>query len=253
MSSHSLLDDLIARLPEKPVPVRSVLVGAHWTTVCSTGCGLATTVMGGGCHNHESVVRNVGQLHKKSAQELAALALSDNHLEASIGVAAINSLLVPDETKAVLMNASEVLMKKGAGKNVALVGHFPFIPRLRTAVGNLWVIELHPTGDDYPASAASDFIPKADIVAITASALINHTLDDLLGICRPDAEVLILGPSTPLSPVLFEHGATIIAGARVADESAVLNAIGQGAIFQQVTGVRLLAFTRAGPGSQQSP
>jgi len=144
------------------------------------------------------------------------------------------------------MNASEVLMKKGAGKNVALVGHFPFIPRLRTAVGNLWVIELHPTGDDYPASAAADLIPKADIVAITASALINHTLDDLLGLCRPDAEVLILGPSTPLSPVLFEHGATIIAGARVADEAAVLNAIGQGAIFQQVTGVRLLAFTRSG-------
>jgi uncharacterized protein len=246
MSSHAILDDLISRLPDKPVFVRSVLVGAHWTAVCSTACGLATTVMGGGCHNHESVVRNVGHLHEKSAQDLAAYALSDNPIEASIGVAAINSLLVPDESRAVLLNASEVLMKKGAGKNVALVGHFPFIPRLRTAVKNLWVLELHSTGDDYPAASAADLIPKADIVAITASALINHTLDDLLGLCRPGVDVLILGPSTPLSPVLFEHGATIIAGSRVADESAVLHAIGQGAIFQQVTGVRLLAFTRPG-------
>jgi len=246
MSSHTLLDDLISCLPENPVPVRSVLVGAHWTAVCSTTCGLATTVMGGGCHNHEGVVRNVGHLHEKSAQELAAGALSDNPIEASIGVAAINSLLVPDESKAVVLNASEVLMKKGAGKNVALVGHFPFIPRLRKAVKNLWVLELHPTGDDYPAASAADLIPKADIVAITGSALINHTLDGLLGLCRPGVDVLVLGPSTPLSPVLFEHGATIIAGARVADESAVLHAIGQGAIFQQVTGVRLLAFTRPG-------
>ena len=246
MSSHAILDDLISCLPDTPVPVRSVLAGVHWTAVCSTTCGLATTVTGGGCHNHESVVRNVGHLHEKSAQELAALALSDNTIEASIGVAAINSLLVPDEHNAVALNASEVLMKKGAGKDVALVGHFPFIPRLRTAVGNLWVIEQHPTGDDYPAESAEVFIHRADIVAITASALINHTLDDLLGLCRPGAEVLILGPSTPLSPVLFEHGATIIAGARVADESAVLHAIGQGAIFQQVTGVRLLAFTRSG-------
>jgi len=246
MSSHAILDDLISRLPQKPVPVRSVLVGVHWTAVCSTTCGLATTVTGGGCHNHESLVCSVGHLHEKSAQELAALALSDNTIEASIGVAAINSLLVPDEHNAVALNASEVLIKKGAGKNVALVGHFPFIPRLRTAVGNLWVIEQHPTGEDYPAESAEVFIPRADIVAITGSALINHTLDDLLGLCRPDAEVLILGPSTPLSPVLFEHGATIIAGARVADESAVLHAIGQGAIFQQVMGVRLLAFTCPG-------
>lgn len=246
MSSYAILDDLIARLPDKPVPVRSVYVGVHWTAVCSTACGLATTVTGGGCHNHESVVRSVGQLHKKSAQELAAYALSDNSIEASIGVAAINSLLTPNETKAVLLNASEVLMKKGAGKNVALVGHFPFIPRLRKAVKNLWVIELHPTGDDYPAASAADLIPKADMVAITGSALINHTLDDLLGLCRSGVGVLILGPSTPLSPVLFEHGATIIAGARVADESTVLNAISQGAIFQQVTGVRLLSFTRSG-------
>ncbi len=60
---------------------------------------------------------------------------SDNPLEAGIGVAAINSLPDVDESNAVEINASEVLMKQGAGKNVALVGHFPFIPRLRTSMG----------------------------------------------------------------------------------------------------------------------
>jgi uncharacterized protein (DUF4213/DUF364 family) len=57
---------------------------------------------------------------------------------------------------------------------------------------------------------------------------------------------MILGPSIPLSPVLFDHGATIIAGSRVLDEAVVLNSIGQGATFQQVNGVRLLAFMRPG-------
>ena len=61
---------------------------------------------------------------------------------------------------------------------MALVGHFPFIPKLRPAVGQLWVIEQHPVEDDYPAEAAVDLIPQADVVAITGSALINHTLDD---------------------------------------------------------------------------
>jgi len=241
-----IIDDLLADLPKTPVPVKSVLVGAHWTAVCSIRCGLATTLPGDKPHDHTGVVHDVGRLHTKSAQELAAYALSRNFLEAGIGIAAINSLLEIDEKNAVEMNASEVLMKKGAGKNVALVGHFPFIPRLRKVAANLWVIEQNPAEGEHPAEAATEFIPRADVVALTASALINHTLDGLLALCRPDALVLILGPSTPLSPVLFDHGGTVIAGALVMDEGTVLDCIGQGATFQQVKGVRLLAFTRPG-------
>lgn len=243
MSKSIIIDELLATLPNTPVPVRSVVIGAHWTSVCSTRCGLATTILGDNCHDHATVVRDSGSLHLKSAQELAEYAQSDYPLEASIGIAAINSLLDMNEQNAVEMNASQVLMEKGAGKNVALVGHFPFIPKLRKSVGNLWVIELHPTEDDFPAHSAAELIPQADIVALTASSLINHTMDDLLNLCDPDALVMILGPSTPLSPVLFNHGANIIAGSRVRDESAVLHSIGQGATFQQVTGVKLLTFT----------
>ena len=180
----------------------------------------------------------------ESARELAEYALSENPLEASLGVAAINSLLDVDERNAIEINAAEVLAERGRGKNVALVGHFPFIPKLRQAVGQLWVIEQRPSEDEYPAESAADVIPQADVVAITGTALINHTLDGLLALCRPDALVMVLGPSTPLSPVLFEHGVTIISGARVVDEVAVMRTVGQGATFQQVEGVRLLTLTR---------
>lgn len=247
MRNKSILEELIATLPREPVPVRSVVIGAHWTAVCSHSCGLATTVQSDKPHDHETFVRDAGHLHEKTAQELAEYALSDNTLEAGVGIAAINSLLNVDERDAVEINASEVLMTRGADKDVALVGHFPFIPRLRTATRNLWVIEQHPASDEHPAVSAQEFIPRADVVALTGSALINHTLDDLLALCRPDALVLVLGPTTPLSPVLFRHGAGIIAGSRIVDETAVLQAISQGANFRQVTGVRLLAFTRPGP------
>jgi len=245
MSTH-IIEKLLANLPKQAVPVRSVMVGVHWTAVCSNHCGLATTFATDKPHDHTTHVRDVGNLHRKSAQELAQYALSKNTLEAGIGIAAINSLLEYHEEDAVQMNASEVLIERGAGKNVAIVGHFPFIPKVKKAVKNLWVIEQNPVPGDYPAHSASDLIPQADVVAITGSSLINHTLDDLLGFCSPEALVVILGPSTPISPVLFDHGATIIAGSRVVDETAVLNAVGQGATFQQVTGVRLLAFARPG-------
>jgi uncharacterized protein (DUF4213/DUF364 family) len=187
----------------------------------------------------------VGRLHHKSARELAEFARSDNLLEASIGLAALNSLLAMDERRAVEVNAVEVLSEHGRGKKVALVGHFPFIPRLRLAVGQLWVIEQRIIDGDYPADSAPDLIPQADVVAITSSALINHTLDGLLALCRPEVLVMMLGPSTPLSPVLFHHRVDILSGSRVMDEPAVLRTVGQGATFQQVEGARRLTFRRS--------
>jgi uncharacterized protein (DUF4213/DUF364 family) len=238
----NLLNDLLASIP-KDAPARSVLVGVHWTVVCSRFCGLASTILGDKPHGHEKVSQ-VGQLHQKSARELAEFARSDNLLEASIGVAAINSLLDVDERLAVEVNAADVLIKYGEGKKVALVGHFPFTPRLGQFASELWVIEQHPTADEYPAEASVDLIPQADVVALTGSALINHTLDSLLRLCRPDAQVMVLGPSTPLSSLLFEHGVTILSGAKIIDEAAALRTIAQGAMFQQVEGVKLLTFVK---------
>jgi uncharacterized protein (DUF4213/DUF364 family) len=237
-----LLEALLDSLTQD-APVRALLAGAHWTVVCSRHCGLASTLLGDEPHAH-SKVRVVGRLHQKSARQLAELARSDIPLEASIGVAAINSLLDVDESQAVEINAGEVLIERGAGKNVALVGHFPFIPELRQAARWLWVIEQRPTAEEFPAEAAGDLIPQADVVALTGSALINHTLGGLLEHCRKDALVMVLGPSTPLSEVLFEHGVSILSGARVFDEAAVLRTVGQGATFQQIEGVRRITLQR---------
>ncbi len=236
----AILDELLNSI-QHDAPVRSLLVGVHWTYVGSRYGGLASTLMADAPHGH-SIVRSVGHLHEKTARELAELALSDNPLEISIGVAAINSLLDVDENRCVQINAAEVISERGREKKVALIGHFPFISKLREVVSQLWVIEQQPVEGEFPASAAVDFLPQSDVVAITGSALLNHTLEGLLALCSPKATVIILGPSTPLSPILFQHGATIISGARVMDEAAALRTIGQGASFRQVQGVRLLTI-----------
>jgi uncharacterized protein len=238
----NILNDLLDNL-DMDAPVRTILVGVHWTVVCSRFCGLASTISGDKPHGHDPV-RSVGHLHEKSARELAEYARSDNILEASIGVAAINSLLEVDVSTAAEINAVDVLIEHGRGKKVALVGHFPFIAKLRPAVGKLWVIEQHPTEGEHPAESAAELIPQADVVSITSSALINHTLDRLLALCHPKALVMTLGPSTPLSTVLFNHGVSILSGSMVVDETAVLRTVGQGATFQQVEGVRLLSLRR---------
>jgi uncharacterized protein (DUF4213/DUF364 family) len=225
-------------------PVRLVLVGAHWTLVCSHHCAMAATLTNNFPHGY-GVVHDVGRLQEKSARELAQYLLSANWLEASIGLAALNSLIDVDESQVTEVNAVDVLIDKGRGKKVALIGHFPFIPRLKPAASNLWVLEQNPAEDEYPAEAASELLPQAEVVAITSSTLINHTLEGLLELCRPDALVMMLGPSTPLSPVLFNHGVGILSGSKVVDEAALIRTVGQGATFQQVEGVCLLTLSRS--------
>jgi uncharacterized protein (DUF4213/DUF364 family) len=231
-----ILDELLESIRED-VAVLSVLVGARYTVVCSRRCGLASTLIGSLPHE-DRTVRDVGRLHTKSALDLAQYARSKNPIEASIGVAALNSLLPFDRTGVIELNAREVMSSRGVGKTVALVGHFPFVPDVRRKVGTLWVLEQHPAEGDLPASAAVDVIPRADVVGLTASAFINHTFDALLSLCRPDAFVLVLGPTTPLSPILFDHGVHLLAGADVFDETLVHQTVGQGASFSEVQGVR---------------
>jgi len=239
----SIYTDLLALLPKEPVPLRSVLVGVHWTLVCSKHSGLGSTLVNYGPHGH-APMRDVGCLLEKSAQELAGWIESDNLLEASLGIAAYNSLIDLDDSKLKEGNASEVLRCECPGKNLAVIGHFPFISKLRDLAANLWVIEKDPHGDDFPEEAAQDCVPRADIVAITGTAFINHTMENLLSLCRPGALVMILGPSTPMAPLLFDHGVTYLSGSRVIDESAARLTIAQGAGFPQVQGVQVVTMVK---------
>jgi uncharacterized protein (DUF4213/DUF364 family) len=242
-----ILEDLIASLGHD-APTRDVRTGPFWTAVWSRACGLASMVVPPE-HEHGSVfVKNAGDLASKSALELAQLAHSDSTLEAGIGLAAINSLLEVDEARCIDLNAGQFLIERGRGKQIALVGHFPFVPALREAARELWVSELEPRLGDLAAEEGEALIPEADVVAITGSAFINHTIERLLGLCRPESTVLVLGPSTPLSPILFDYGVDVISGTRVVDPELALRCLSEGATFRQMQGVRLLTMQRKGSG-----
>ncbi len=239
-----VLDDLLASV-EGDAPVKEVRTCVHWTAVVSRHCGLASSLHSGEHPHGRQAVRGVGTLHEGSALELAAYARSDMPLEASIGVAALNSLMQVDEERCVELNAEAWLAEQGQGRRVAIVGSFPFVPRLREKVGELWVLEKHPSEGELFSDEASKVLPQADVVAITGTALINHTLDGLLALCREDSAVMVLGPSTPLSPVFFDYGVDVVSGTQVVDVDLVLKLISQGATFRQVKGpgVRLLTMT----------
>jgi uncharacterized protein (DUF4213/DUF364 family) len=235
-----ILDDLISSLSGDSV-VREVHTCVFWTAVLSKHCGLASTFHE--THPTHRPVKNAGSLTGLSALELAQYAGSDSVLEASIGMAAINSVIDIDETSCVRENAFDVLARKGRNRNVAVVGHFPWIPKLREIVRTLWVIEQRPQEGDLPAEAAAELLPQADVVGITGTSFINHTVERLIKLSK-NSFIIMLGPTTPLSAVLFDYGVDILAGTKVVEPDKTIRSISQGAMFRQVEGVRLVTLAK---------
>ncbi|MFO8089745.1 MAG: DUF364 domain-containing protein [Desulfatiglandaceae bacterium] len=238
-----ILEDLIASLNTES-PVYDIRQGLFHTAVVTRNCGLAATLPKDAMRQKPPLMRLAGTLLELSALELARLSMSDSIPEAAVGMAAINSLLDVDERMCIELNAAELIIEKGAGKRVAIVGHFPFVPRVKEKASQLWVIEKNPTADDLEEHAAAEVIPRADVVAVTGTALTNHTLEGLLELCRPDAFVVMLGDTVPVSPLLFELGVDALSGTRVVDTEIVLRCVSQGANFRQIKGIRKVTMIK---------
>ncbi|MFZ5910158.1 MAG: Rossmann-like domain-containing protein [Chloroflexota bacterium] len=223
-----------------PGEILAVQVGLSRTAILAETddgirCGLAATLSNPDFdHHHRPSVRNAGHLHEVNYIDLAGLIESPSFTEVSIGLATINALLPREPAQWVDLNAEDYLAQWGVNKNIVVVGHFPFIKRLKPLAKKLWVLELSPKDDDLPAYMAPEIIPQADLVAITATTLINKTFQSLIDLCRTDARVILIGPSTPLSPALYHHGINVLSGAIVTNPEKALRGIGQGISLQQL-------------------
>jgi uncharacterized protein (DUF4213/DUF364 family) len=238
-----ILDDLISIL-DFNAPVKDIRQGVFHTGVLIRYCGLAATMPRDALKQEGLLVKEPGFLLDKTPRDLVQMAYSESILEAAIGMAAINSLLEVDIDSCTELNAAELILQKGEGKKVAIVGHFPFLPRIREKAKALWVIEKNPRQGDFSEEEADRLIPQADVVAITGTSLTNHTLEHLLGLCNAESYIVMLGDTVPLCPVLFDYGVHALSGTRVIDADLALRCVSQGANFRQIKGTKRLTMTK---------
>jgi len=242
-SDVRILDDIISTLNFNAC-VKDIRQGVFHTGVLTRYCGLAATLPRDALKQEGPLVKESGFLLDKTSRDLAKMVYSESLLEAAIGMATMNSLLEVDLESCTEINAAEVILDKGQGKDVAIVGHFPFLPRVREKAKALWVIEKNPRDGDFNEADADRFIPQADVVAITGTSLTNHTLPHLLELCNPRAFVIMLGDTVPLSPALLDYGVHALSGTRVIDADLALRCVSQGANFRQIKGTKKLTMIK---------
>ena len=191
------------------IRVSRAVIGLYFTGV-ALDCGTA-----GACHTppksamHEAccpmgeqVMPFPGTLRGRPATDLWEYALSPNLLARAVGIATLNALAEllwqrrphpGADLRANLDGFDAAAIRPD--EHVVLVGAFiPFLRALKQRRQPYTVLELSTAMlkpeellHYRPAADAADVIPGGDVVLLTGSTLLTHTLDDLLRLCRPQA------------------------------------------------------------------
>lgn len=76
--------------------------------------------------------------------------------------------------------------------------------------------ERVPRPGDHPDTACEYLLPECDYVFISSSSFVDKTAPRLLELSRR-AHTVLVGPSTPLPPMLFDYGVDTTTGFVVTD------------------------------------
>ena len=157
--------------------------------------------------------------------ELARYCAGDDEADCSLGLAAINAI-----TRHVFRTAgftpmdapdSMGILDITAADHVGMVGYFPsLVKRLRNNGIRLTVIEkkpqFHKQQENFLVSADPQTLEGCTKVMITASTLLNNSLDALLDYTRQAQRRVMIGPTAGFFPdPLFARGISAIGGSEI--------------------------------------
>ncbi len=214
--------------------IRRVTIGLGYTVVetesGTRGMGLSYTWLPrkAGCH----VIKEYTNFEGKPALLLLEKWNSENTIERTLALACTNALnyrqaaSLPEEKGDT--GIYEVL-GIGPGSNVAMVGFFkPLISPMKERGAEVEIIDIHhQVGDE--ARFSEKLENWANTFIITATAFLNNSIEGLLSRLPEEGKTVILGPSTPMVPEIFEgYPVTLLAGTVPLDFEAVERSVRHG-------------------------
>ncbi len=204
-------------------------IGYIGVKIGEKGLGLAallTNELQPGC----SRLKMAGTFAGSPASHLLTL-LRDgtNPLERALGLATANAIIdspVPEKESDAID-----LMDLTRDDRIAMVGFFqPLVERIRARGFDLFVIERDERRVNLPDDATRDrILEECTVAIITATSIVNNTLEDVLNRLGRPRHVALLGPSTPLCEEAFRGTpVTHLGGSVVMDVQRVLQIISEG-------------------------
>ncbi|MFP4498009.1 MAG: Rossmann-like domain-containing protein [Vulcanimicrobiota bacterium] len=212
--------------------VEDIRLGLGYTAVKNSagGTGLAYTLRGR-LPSHCGLNPLAGSMIGMGLEEAARKFIDPrNVINASIGLAAVNSVLNNDVTGYSTGDITNILDVKNTDW-VGMVGHFkPVENQLKKVTPHVFVVDDKQAYlEEEKYNSFYEILSKCQIIIITATTLINKTLNDILGHTGKARKKALLGPSTPLNPTVFKNtGIDILSGMIVENSDKVLEIVSQG-------------------------
>jgi uncharacterized protein len=208
-----------------------IRIGLGYTAVLleNGSCGVAYTPHK---KNYEccTVIPESGTLSGRNAWELASWAGLPDETARAVGLATINAVITPPQG-AIESDILDLLPIR-PDDSVGMIGYFgPLAGPIKQRARTLHVFERQPDPESgvLPEDMAPELLPQCGIVLISATALLNGTMDALLDCCSAAREITILGPSTPFVPEVFrDQGVTMLSGMQIVDPAKILRTISEG-------------------------
>ena len=227
--SRRLYEHLAGRGTTEQVQDVRIGLGYVGVRLRDGGMGLAALLRSGlqeGC----TLLDEAGSLAgKRAADLLHCLVAGNSPLERSIGLATANALLSAD-APGTTGDAIE-LMDLTPADRVTMVGLFrPLIEPIRQRGATLSIIEKNPRRAAVPDGETSERLLRDCTVAIiTATAILNDSIEAVLSGLGSPRHTAVIGPSTPLCRDVFAGTpVTHLGGSVVMDSDKIMQIISEG-------------------------
>jgi uncharacterized protein (DUF4213/DUF364 family) len=253
----SLLAETIDLIIEKcPAPLEDIwvddlVIGIFFTGVkLSNGhAGVAFTPIGEipeavCCPTTAARMPQAGNLEGRPLSEILNYSLDNNVLKSAIGVAALNAvsqwIIKSDEEKksqTIKDKDGFDLLEIQPGETVSLIGAFgPYIRRLKMMRNPFFIVEKNPQTlrpDEMKyfklETAMASTLEESDVVTVTGTAIVNHTIDHILSHISGKQRIAIIGPTASMIPdAFFKKGVQVMAGVRILNPDGMIKILKQG-------------------------
>jgi uncharacterized protein (DUF4213/DUF364 family) len=164
----------------------------------------------------------MGDIIGKKAIEIAEeFLLSKESLKVSVGMACLKSILphiqVFDEGNAIDRHREEAHTRP-----TCFIGHFNEAEKWRSEGDPVNIIELFPRPGDIHWNDSHEILAKAELVFLTGLTLVNNTFDEVIRRTPKAKHRIIMGPTVPMSTVLFDFGVDHIGVTLIKDPVATI-------------------------------
>lgn len=225
----NIYDALIEGIPDHLI-VDYQLTGGFRCLVRAGNTGVSTLARNYNADNVAAASDNImkNELCGRPLKEAAGLAKSWDFEKASLGMAAINAyyndyallsklgVQIWEPHAHRVGDVFEIYRERLLDKKVAMIGHFEYAAAWMREICKLTIFEREPRDGDLPDSAEEFYLPEQDFVFITGMSFTNKTLPRLLELSQ-NATVILVGPTVPASPILFQFGISCISSLCVRD------------------------------------